>query len=124
MEGDACTADCPPAYRAPIHAYAGPGAAVVGGAVYRGRRISALDGVYLYADFMRAEVWGLHPEGDGWRAERLLRTGNDLKGRGVVGSVTGFATGADGEMYVLTRGGRVGRLVTRSDTLRYYTAIR
>ena len=122
FEGDTCRAECPEHYRAPVYAYAGPGAAVVGGVFYRGERIAALRGAYIFGDFMRAELWSLHSDGNRWSPRRLLRMGKSLKGRGVVGSVTAFATDHVGEVYVLTRGGRIGRLVTRDEAVDYYAA--
>ncbi len=35
------------------------GCAVVGGAVYRGTAIPALNGLFLFADFCRGDIWGL-----------------------------------------------------------------
>lgn len=120
FEGDTCHSECPARYAPPIHAYAGPGAAIVGGVVYRGARIRELRGAYLFGDFMRSELWALHPDGEAWDARRLLRTGKSLKGRGVVGSVTAFATDTEGEVFVLTRGGRIGSLVTKGEARAYY----
>ena len=71
---------------------------------------------------LRGEIWGLHAEDDAWRARRLLRVGNALEVRSTVGTITAFANDTDGELYVLTRGGRIGRLVPRREAVRYWTS--
>lgn len=49
------------------------GCAVVGGAVYRGPSLPRLQGVFLYADFCRGQIWGLSggPQ-DKWQSPLLL----------------------------------------------------
>lgn len=89
----------------PVHEYAhGPGCSVTGGVVYRGARIPALVGTYLFSDLCDGTVRGLRLGPDG-RVDQLL----DL---GVGGAqVVGFAVDADGEVLVIDLAGRVGRLV-------------
>ena len=51
------------------------GCAVVGGAVYRGPGIPSLQGVFLFADFCRGQIWGLRggPQ-DKWQSPLLINT--------------------------------------------------
>lgn len=68
------------------------GCSVTGGYVYRGSRVAALQGRYLYADYCSGKVWSLdaaHPE----RGSTLLLE-SGLK-------VSSFAEGEDGELYLL-----------------------
>ena len=61
----------------------GRGCAVVGGAVYRGDSYAALDGLFLFADFCRGEIWGLRRPVDistgnpslGWQSALLTNAG-------------------------------------------------
>jgi glucose/arabinose dehydrogenase len=45
---------------------------ITGGCVYRGRKLPALDGVYLYGDFVTGNMWGLRMDGDRVRENKLL----------------------------------------------------
>ena len=49
------------------------GCAIVGGAVYRGPDLPHLQGVFLFADFCRGQIWGLRgaPQ-DGWQSPLLI----------------------------------------------------
>ena len=49
------------------------GCAIVGGAVYRGSGFPDLQGVFLYADFCRGQIWGLRggPH-DEWNSQLLV----------------------------------------------------
>lgn len=89
----------------PVHEYAhGPGCSVTGGVVYRGARIPALVGTYLFSDLCDGTVRGLRLGPDGRVA--------DLVDLGVGGAqVVGFAVDADGEVLVIDLAGRIGRLV-------------
>jgi glucose/arabinose dehydrogenase len=75
---------------------------VTGGYVYRGERIPALRGAYVFADFCRGELTAL-VQRDGALAEQAL-----LGPRS--GEVTSFGEDAAGELYVLTRSGAIYRI--------------
>ncbi len=75
---------------------------VTGGYVYRGEQIPALRGAYVFADFCRGELIGLAQQNGALVAQQSLGA------RG--GSVTSFGEDADGELYVLLRGGNLYRI--------------
>ncbi|MDH3587950.1 MAG: PQQ-dependent sugar dehydrogenase [Gammaproteobacteria bacterium] len=65
------------------------GASVTGGYVYHGTDFPALDGVYLYGDYVSGRIWGLFGGKD---LGELINTSLDL---------VSFAQSHDGEVYVL-----------------------
>jgi glucose/arabinose dehydrogenase len=78
------------------------GVAVTGGYVYRGSRIPALRGAYLYADYADGRVKAVRQDGG-----RLV----DRADLGVKAApLSSFAEDADGELYVLSLAGRLYRL--------------
>jgi glucose/arabinose dehydrogenase len=84
------------------------GCSVIGGHVYRGSTIPALQGLYFYADYCRGwvrsfrYVGGAATEATEWPT---LRPG---------GLVTSFGEDASGELYVLTAAGGVYKIVPES----------
>lgn len=70
---------------------------ITGGYVYRGSRVPALAGTYLYADYCSGEIFGLR---DGWQRV-LLPT--ELR-------ITSFGQDEQGEVYVVGHEGTVHRL--------------
>ncbi len=85
----------------------GEGCSVTGGYVYRGTAIPNLVGHYFYADYCQ-----------GWIRSFRLSNGSATDPREWAtlapgGQVTGFGEDADGELYVLTGGGRVAKIVAR-----------
>jgi glucose/arabinose dehydrogenase len=52
----------------------GGNCSVTGGFVYRGARLPALRGIYLYADFCSGRIWGLRRNGAVWENGLLLTT--------------------------------------------------
>jgi glucose/arabinose dehydrogenase len=81
------------------------GCAVTGGYVYRGPAIPALQGHYLFGDFCRGVVWTLLPTG---AAPTLVERPTLSPGD----NITSFGEDAAGELYVLTAGGGVFKVVT------------
>jgi glucose/arabinose dehydrogenase len=78
------------------------GCTVIGGFVYRGRRIGGLRGAYLYGDYC-----------SGWVRAARTRDGKVLEQRDLgleVPSLSSFGTDAAGELYALSLAGGVYRL--------------
>ncbi len=80
---------CPSTYKAPIHEYdRSKGRSIVGGYVYRGNRLPALKGTYLFGDTLSRTVWGLVKQGTkvlsnselGTMPVYLTSLGEDAKG--------------------------------------------
>ncbi|MEQ9002774.1 MAG: PQQ-dependent sugar dehydrogenase, partial [Pseudomonadales bacterium] len=99
------TAGCPssglidPVYE---YAHVGGGRSVTGGYVYRGSRLPALAGRYLFADYLTGQVWALRQTGGGYAADELVDAPFNI---------ASFSQGNDGEVLVLGIGtGRVYRL--------------
>ncbi|HKV76242.1 MAG TPA: PQQ-dependent sugar dehydrogenase [Gemmatimonadales bacterium] len=110
VEGDQCYTDgCNMAlYTPPVLTYHHTdGCAVIGGYVYRGGDISNLPGTYFYSDacsgFVRSFRWSA-----GQATERT-----EWSGLGVDDGVQSFGEDARGELYLLTAGGRVLKIVKR-----------
>ena len=79
------------------------GCAIVGGVVYRGSEIPWLDGVYLFSDFCSGRIWVIDKDArEDWRMIEIADL--DLP-------VSSFGVGGSGEVYVLTFGGPILRLV-------------
>ena len=76
---------------------------VIGGYVYRGEAIPWLRGAYVYGDFCSGKVFGLRYE-DGRVVEHAELADTGLR-------IMSFAEGAAGELYLLSQGEGVYRLV-------------
>ena len=79
----------------------GQGVSVTGGYRYRGSRIPALAGVYLYTDFSSRRVWGATVNGSGaWTSTFLLTAPPNISGFGEDDGGELFALGYfDGVLY-------------------------
>lgn len=87
----------------PIHEWSNVGgSAAIGGVVYRGRAIPALQGLYLFADLAQRGLFALDPA-DG------SVIGLELP----IESVVGFGVDSAGEVYVLSFSSGVSRVVAR-----------
>jgi hypothetical protein len=82
---------------------------VVGGYVYRGSRVASLVGRYGYADDCAGFVRTFEVVA-GTAKNHRTRTGAFSPGTGV----TSFGEDADGDLYVMTFGGRLYRFVPGS----------
>jgi glucose/arabinose dehydrogenase len=76
--------------------------AIVGGYVYRGPAIPALDGVYVFGDDCRSNLVGVVAASGRVVAQRDLGPS--------VSQLTSFGEDPDGELYAVSRGGTVFRL--------------
>jgi glucose/arabinose dehydrogenase len=89
----------------------GAGCSITGGVVYRGKALPELSGIYFYADYCTALLRGFRfIDGavvDHWDWKAALDPGARLS------QVTSFGEDADGELYVLTQGGPIFKLVRR-----------
>lgn len=90
----------------PVLDYAhGDGCSITGGHVYRGSAIPSLVGTYFYADYCQ-----------GWVRSFRFVAGSVTDPRewpslAPNGQITSFGEDADGELYLMTAGGRVARIV-------------
>lgn len=84
-----------------------PRCSITGGYVYRGTRMPALRGTYLYGDYCSGEIFGFIPSVHGLAdgARVLLPTGL---------GISSFGQDQDGEIYVVGHEGSVHRIVERS----------
>jgi glucose/arabinose dehydrogenase len=78
----------------------GPGLSITGGSVYRGQKIPALRGVYVYADFALGTIWGLRYEHDKIVANDVLIP--HPKGLVPLRNVASFGEDGRGELFLLT----------------------
>lgn len=81
------------------------GCSVTGGYVYRGTAVTALQGLYFYADYCQGWVRSFRLSGTHVSEETdwaTLRPG---------GQITSFGEDARGELYLMTSGGKVFRIV-------------
>ena len=82
------------------------GCSVTGGYVYRGESVPALQGLYFYADYCEGWVRSFRWSGTAAGEQKEWST---LKPGG---QITSFGEDARGELYVMTSGGKVFRIVT------------
>ncbi|PYX56057.1 MAG: glucose dehydrogenase [Acidobacteria bacterium] len=80
------------------------GEAIIGGYVYRGSAMPALQGIYVFGDYLSGKVWGLREVLPGtWQRVLLLSSGK---------IISAFGQDASGELYLLDyTNGIVYRLV-------------
>jgi glucose/arabinose dehydrogenase len=94
------------------------GQSITGGVVYRGTALGAgYRGRYFFADYVQGRVWSISltvdpGTGNAAASPRVDHTA-DLGGSAVVGNVSAFGVGADGEMYIVNHtGGAVVKVVS------------
>ena len=118
-EGSECFRDDPCGdveFVDPIFEYSGGNTcSVIGGYVYNGESIEALQGQYMYADFCSDEVFLLNENTDG-NVENIDITEMINSGAAIT-QVSSFGEDASGELYILSLMGNVYKVVeaTSSD---------
>ena len=92
---------------APVAEYSlgGGVCSVIGGYVYRGPAIPALDGVYVYGDYCSGEIYGLRYD---YAGQRITAGPQTLAATG--GRIMSFAEDYAGNLYALLADGGVYRL--------------
>ena len=82
-----------------------PGMSITGGYVYRGKKIPALDGVYIYGDYVLGTIWGFRYEGGKVTADTVLV--EMPKNLNPPRNISSFGQDNSGEVYVLAFDGKV-----------------
>lgn len=118
MEGNSCTglSGCicnDPALTLPLHTYSHAGGlcAVIGGVVYRGSSIPALQGSYFFADYCSGRIWTLVQSGG--VVQSIVDRTTQLAPGGLLGIQNPVCFGSDalGNVYILDQtGGEIFRI--------------
>jgi glucose/arabinose dehydrogenase len=83
------------------------GLSITGGYVYRGKKLPALAGVYVYGDYDSGRIWGLRYEnGKLLESSELIDMGKNPKL-----NIASFGEDSQGELYILAFDGRIHELV-------------
>jgi glucose/arabinose dehydrogenase len=99
FEGDPPPNAVPPIFEYPLD---GGACAAIGGYVYRGSRIPALMGAYVYSDYCDSRIRAIAQQGGRVTGERDL---------GIRGSqITAFGEDQSGELYVMSQGDGLQRI--------------
>ncbi len=84
----------------------GLGVSITGGYVYRGKKIPALRGMYVYGDYQYGTVWGLRYENGQVTQDGVLVKQNPAR------NISSFGEDGDGEIYALALSdGKIYQLV-------------
>lgn len=92
----------------PIHEYGHTpdgGFSITGGYVYRGTAVPALQGAYIYGDFVTGNVWALRLEGGKLKSNQRIAT---------VPSIASFGENRDGELFIVDWNGLLWRFANAS----------
>jgi cysteine-rich repeat protein len=99
--------DPPTGFTFPIHEYShGQGCSVTGGFVYRGCAMPDLAGTYFYSDFCTSFLRTFEVSGGA-----AVNHANVTAALGGLSSISAFGTDARGEIYVLSLGGEIRRII-------------
>jgi glucose/arabinose dehydrogenase len=95
----------------PFYSYAYGGSpfkcAISGGVVYRGEAMATMRGRYFFGDFCSGQIWSLRRDAGGQAVDIVdhsLEFGN-------VGTIVSFGQDDEGEVYVVSMGGAIYKLV-------------
>jgi len=120
MEGTRCNRSSDPlpcndaSLIPPIHEYAHTGApdggfSITGGYVYRGP-IQALQGAYVFADYVSEQIWSLRYDGQ-TVTELINWTAHLRPEQGRIGEISSFGEDAAGNLYIVDLSGQIFRLL-------------
>jgi glucose/arabinose dehydrogenase len=95
----------PSDFKSPIHEYDRKlGNSVTGGVVYRGDRVPAIAGAYVFADFASGRIFALHDNGGKWESQQVAK---DF-------TIAGFGYDpSNGDVLVASLTGQVKRIVKK-----------
>jgi hypothetical protein len=111
--GSSDTLSGPSGHTSPIHEYAhnGGSRSITGGYVYRGGENPALEGTYFFSEFITSQIWSFKYDGTNKTKFREL-TGTITTPAGItINNVSSFGEDADGNIYIVDRGGEIFRLI-------------
>ena len=122
MEGSVCTGlptcGCnAPTWRLPIEEFGHTFAcAVIGGYIYRGCAMSALQGTYFYADHCTARIYSFTYNGvSGAKGPVIERTSELAPGGGMANNqITSFGEDGLGELLICDKGGELFKIISAS----------
>jgi len=87
----------------PVYDYGrGSGACVIGGYVYRGKKLPGLEGVYVFADYISGSIWGIR-----FTPAKMLQYRELLR---QPKNIASFAEDLDGEIYLIAFDGKIYEL--------------
>ncbi len=121
MEGSLCFLEPPgpgeppcndPSLTLPVHEYTHDDGrcAVTGGVVYRGTAFE-LQGQYLFADYCTWQLWSFQWNGGGGITNLVERTLDLAPDAGEINDPVAFGEDADGEVYIVDKGGEIFKIV-------------
>ncbi len=82
------------------------GKSIVGGNIYRGKKVPELRGAYLYADYVTGQIWTLWYD----RSNKKVMANRTIRPKGE--PVMSFGEDDDGEVYFLTQNGGIYRFAS------------
>lgn len=77
---------------------------MIGGYVYRGKRVPSLEGVYVFGDYCTGEIWGYR----NGQTTQLLNT--DLQ-------ISSFGEDREGELYVIGHQGKIFQIAPNTSVI-------
>jgi glucose/arabinose dehydrogenase len=77
------------------------GKSIIGGSVYRGKKLPMLDGAYVYSDYVTGQIWALWYD----RHKKQVTASRTIQQKGQ--PILSFGTDDEGEIYFLTQAGGI-----------------
>jgi glucose/arabinose dehydrogenase len=81
--------------------------AISGGTVYRGEAMATMHGRYFFGDFCSGQVWSLRRDAAGQVVDLVDHSAEF----GSVGTIVSFGQDEEGEIYVVSMGGKIYKLI-------------